>query len=92
MSNLSRDDIKNFILEHLKSSFEDNGISIESIQKDFDLMKMGIIDSLGFIQLIGAIEEHFNIEIDFEELDADQLTVIETLCNYIAEKALYKNS
>jgi len=92
MANLSTDDIRGFILEHLKSSFEDNGIDIESIEEDFDLMKMGIIDSLGFIQLVGAIEEHFNIEIDFEELDADQLTVMETLCNYIAEKAIEKNS
>jgi len=86
MNNTRYDEIWNFILNHIKESLIENGIDEKEINSDFDLMKSGLIDSIGFIQLISAIDEHFDIEIDFEGLDTEKLTMIGPLCKYIDEQ------
>ena len=48
---------------------------------DLDLMKKGIIDSIGLIMLISAIEEHFGVEVDFEDMDTEKITVLGPLCD-----------
>jgi len=50
-------------------------------------MKRGIIDSIGFLQLVSAIENHFGIEVDFEDMDTEDLTIIGSICRYIEERA-----
>ena len=87
MGNPNKGEIKKFIIEHLRDGFKGNDIDTDFIEDDFDLMKMGIIDSIGFIRLIGAIEDRFNIEVDFEEMEAEELTVIGSLAKFIAENA-----
>ena len=50
-------------------------------------MLAGIIDSIGLIKLISAIEERFGVEVDFEDMDTDDITVIGPLCDrYIEER------
>ena len=87
MSFVRSDQIKQFITSHLSNSFKENNILEKEIADDFDLMKRGIIDSLGLIQLISAIEEQFNIEVDFEDLDTEYITVIGSVSKYIEERA-----
>jgi acyl carrier protein len=79
------DEVKRFILSHLDIAFKENGLTEKEITDDFDIMKRGIIDSIGFIQLISAIEEQFGIEIDFEAMDTENLTVIGSISKYIEE-------
>jgi acyl carrier protein len=53
---------------------------------DCDLLLTGIIDSLGLLDLMTAIQEHCQREIDFEALDPEQLTVVGPLCRYVSEQ------
>ena len=55
-------------------------------------MKRGIIDSLGLIQLISAIEAHFDTEVDFEDMDTEYITVIGSISKYIEEHAEKRSS
>lgn len=87
MSVVRADEIRPFILSHLAGSFRENTLAEEEITDDFDLLKRGIIDSIGFLALISAIEEHFAIEVDFEDMDTENLTVIGSICKYIEERA-----
>jgi acyl carrier protein len=57
------------------------------VTDDFDLMRKGIIDSIGLINLFGAIGDHFDIEVDFDDMDTEYLTVVGPVCHYIAEHA-----
>ena len=53
---------------------------------DCDLLLSGMIDSLGLLDLMTAIQEHCQREIDFEALDPEQLTVVGPLCRYVSEQ------
>lgn len=81
------DEVRRFIVSHLAQSFKENNTAEKDIAEDFDLMKRGIIDSIGLIQLFAAIEERFGIEVDFEDMDTDNLTVLGSICRYIEERA-----
>ena len=85
-------EVKAFALSHLADHFVENNFATSDITDDFDLMKKGIIDSIGLIQLVSAIEEHFNIEVDFGDMDTENITVIGPLCKYIEERAVSKSS
>jgi acyl carrier protein len=87
MSVVTADQVRRFILSHLAGSLRDNGVSEDEVGDDFDLMRRGIIDSIGLIHLISAIGEHFGIEVDFEGMDTDSITVIGPVCAYIESRA-----
>ena len=87
MSIVQADEVGQFIVSHLAQSFKENNVTEKEITDDFDLMKRGIIDSIGLIQLFAAIEERFGIEVDFEDMDTDNITVIGSICKYIEERA-----
>ncbi len=93
MSVVRADEVKGFIASNLADSLKENGVPVDALPDDLDLMKKGIIDSIGLIMLISAIEEHFDLEeVDFEDMDTEELTVIGPLCAYIAERAKRKNA
>lgn len=87
MSALSAEEVRSFVAAHLADSFRENGVDPAAAGDDLDLMKSGIIDSIGLINLISAIEERFGIEVDFEDLDPEYITVLGPLATYIAERA-----
>jgi|WetSurMetagenome_2_1015567.scaffolds.fasta_scaffold611138_2 acyl carrier protein len=87
MSAVSSTEIRSFIISQLAIPLGENGVAEGEIADDFDLMKKGIIDSIGLINLFGAIEDHFGVEIDFEDMDTETITVIGPVCRYIAERA-----
>jgi acyl carrier protein len=60
------------------------GVPPSSVDDGFDLHGRGIIDSFGVLELIGDVEEHFGIEVDFEAMDPEQLTVVGPFSRYVA--------
>jgi acyl carrier protein len=50
---------------------------------DMDLISLGIISSLGYIELITSIEERFEIEIDFDEIDPSEFTTMSGLVRLV---------
>jgi acyl carrier protein len=87
MNHPSPEAVRALILSELSESLAAYGRTTEDVPADLDLRSEGIIDSLGFIELLTAIEEHFGIRVDFEGLDAESLTVVGPLCQYIATEA-----
>ena len=87
MSVVRAGEVKEFIASNLAGALRENHITADELTDGLDLMKKGIIDSIGLINLISAIEDHFQIMVDFEDMDADDFTVIGPLCRYIEERA-----
>jgi acyl carrier protein len=83
MSQVSAEQIRAFMLDELNEPLRRLGLSAEELPDDFDLHGSGVIDSFGLIELIAAIEERFDISVDFEELDPDELTSIGPLARFI---------
>lgn len=72
-----------FLAKRYAAHFQSHGIPPDRIPDDFDLFAQGVIDSLGIMELVSAVEEHYGCPVDFEGLDAEQVTVFGPLADYI---------
>jgi acyl carrier protein len=77
-------EVKACIVAALRHALADAGVDAESLPDDFDLRAHGVIDSLGFIQLIGDLEGRFACSIDLADVEPAQLTNLAVLCTHIA--------
>jgi acyl carrier protein len=78
-------DVQHFILERIDDPLRAKGLGAE-VPESFDLLLEGVIDSFGIVELIGALEERYGLEFDFDELAPDDLTRIGPLSSYVAQK------
>jgi acyl carrier protein len=60
------------------------GYDLDAIPDDLDLRTAGAIDSLGFVELIGALEDRLGVELDFAGLEPERLTVVGPLVGHVA--------
>lgn len=79
-------EVKSVVLKSFASQLQQRGIAPESISDSFDLFAEGVIDSLGVMEMIGAVETAFGVAVDFENLAAEQLTVIGPFSAYVAQQ------
>ena len=85
---LTAAEVRAFVLADLDEALREHGVDPAQVGDDFDLLTSGVIDSLGILELIEAVNEHFGIEIDFEELDPEGLTVVGPFSEYVASMAV----
>ena len=84
---LTAADVRAFVVADLTDALTENGIDPDAVGDDFDLLTSGVIDSFGILELIADVNEHFGIEIDFEELDPEGLTIVGQFSAYVARMA-----
>jgi acyl carrier protein len=53
---------------------------------DDSLIEVGVIDSTGVLELIGFIEEHYEVEIADEEVLPENLDSITNITRFVGEK------
>jgi acyl carrier protein len=87
VNSLSAERIRSFVLDRLEAPLAATRLDPRTVPDDFDLLTQGVIDSLGIVELISAVEHQFGIEVDFQDLDAEDLTIIGPLCRYIARRS-----
>ncbi len=61
--------IRSFIAQRAQQEMRD-------IEETSDLFAAGLLDSLGLLELVTAIEQRFAVTIDFTELDVEQFSRI----------------
>lgn len=76
-----RDKIRNFITDNFMM-----GMNPESLTDGDSLLDKGIVDSTGILELIGFLEENFEIQIDDEELIPENLDSVVNLVNFVNRK------
>jgi acyl carrier protein len=87
MIEASSEQIRTFLEEYIaQKSIAGGKETPGELADDCDLLLSGIIDSLGLLDLMSAIQQHCQQEIDFEALDPEQLTVVGPLCRYVSEQ------
>jgi len=79
-------EVRALILEACGPALADFGITTENAPGDLDLRGSGMIDSLGFVEVIVELEEKLDLELDLEEMDPEQITVLGPLSAYVAGK------
>ncbi len=82
------------IAEIIKEFIIDNFLFGESnhFDESTDLFEKGILDSTGIIELVGFIEQTFNITIDDEELITDNFSSLSHITRYLQLKTAFKSS
>src|SRR5437879_1769777 len=92
MKHITADEAKRFVVAQLAHPITAKGLIPENLPDNFDLLTEGIIDSLGFVDLVVALERYFDIKVDFGGLDPESLTVLGPISQYIAEKSRVASS
>jgi len=78
--------VRRFLLDEYQESIRSIGLAPDNLSDDFDFLLNGVIDSFGILEMISAIEEEFEIELDLAALDAEQITVLGPLSRYVAKQ------
>lgn len=92
MTTCTADEVRKFILNHYQSQLASRNLNADGVADSFDLLAEGIIDSLGVLEMISAIEDAFHVQIDLEGIDAENLTVVGPLAAYIEKTARPRQS
>jgi acyl carrier protein len=87
MKQVTADNLRKFLLTRYCepiTAMHPDGVELPD---DFDLLLSGVIDSFGIIEMISAIENEFQIQLDLAMLDAEDITRIGPLTRYVAANA-----
>ena len=76
--------VKEFIIENFLFGEE------EQLKLDTDFFDKGIIDSTGVIELVGFLEESFDISVDDEELIPENLSSLQKIDVFLEKKLSQK--
>jgi acyl carrier protein len=85
MKDVTADSVREFLLTRYYEPIIAMQLSLTKIPDDFDLLLNGVIDSFGILEMITAIEDEFQIQLDLALLDAEDITRIGPLARYIAQ-------
>ncbi len=88
MSLISAEDVKTYVLNYLLKRTTLGNFDGMRIDDAFDFLGAGIIDSMGVLDMIEAMEDHFKITVDFEQMDPEKFTNLVCFSRYVAEHAV----
>jgi acyl carrier protein len=81
-------DIRSLVFTLLEQRFRLAGIaSVDQLEGSFDLFESGVLDSLGFVELMVALDERLGVGLDFSELTTAQVSNFAAFCSFIHDKA-----
>lgn len=91
MKDVTLSNIRQFLLVKYLEPVEALGLTPADLPDDFDLLLNGVIDSLGILEMMSAIEEEFQIKLDLADLDAEEITILGPLSRYVAERGYFRS-
>jgi acyl carrier protein len=83
VNNITSTAVRSFLLDRYASRLAAKDAAVDSIPDDYDLFQQGVIDSLGILEMVGAVETEFEIELDLGDLDAEDLTKVGPFCRFV---------
>ncbi len=76
-----QNEIRQFIIDNFLM-----GQDSDDLKDDSSFLEEGVIDSTGVLELVGFLEENYNIKVEDEELIPENLDSIKNICAYIELK------
>jgi acyl carrier protein len=77
-------EVKAMIVSLLEPSLAAGGRTVVVVTDQTDLRAEGLIDSLGFVQLLAGLEQQLGGPVDIADLDPERLTNVGALSHHIA--------
>ena len=85
MNDITPAKVRSFLLTKYAEAIDMLGFKADEVPDTFDFLLNGVIDSFGILEMISSMEDEFHIQLDLAALDAEQITVLGSLCQYVAE-------
>lgn len=77
--------LQTFIEGYLQMRLRDMRVSDVEITGELNMIDTGIINSMGFIELVAEIEEEFGVDVDFEHYRPEELSTVSGLIGCIVD-------
>jgi acyl carrier protein len=87
VNTITADQVRQFLLTRYARAIKELGLDVTEVPDSFDFLLSGVIDSFGILELISSIEDEFRIQLDMATLDAEQITILGPLSEYVAANA-----
>ncbi|MEO8589850.1 MAG: acyl carrier protein [Flavobacteriales bacterium] len=82
---MDNEQLRPLIVKHLADRLVRLGVHERELDKGFDLVRSGLLDSLGFIDLVAALEQATGRQVDLEKaLDSGDATTMNGLYQLFA--------
>jgi len=88
MKAVEPEEVRKFIEQFVEKKLNAEGRELPvPLSDDCDLLLTGVVDSFGILELMTALSDFCGQDIDFEQLDPDQMTIIEPLCRFVSAQS-----
>ena len=87
MKDVTQENVRSFLLAKYAESIKGMGFDPVEVPDSFDFLLSGVIDSFGILEMVSSIEEEFRVRLDLAALDAEQITILGPLSQYVAGNA-----
>ena len=82
MTNLTEEQLWDVVLNWVRENSHNPEATNGKLDKDTDLMEIGALDSIAFIDLIGFIEEKTRSRIELADIDPEEFMTVGGLCRH----------
>jgi acyl carrier protein len=83
------DDIELEVRRQMSAFIEDNFLYLKpdaTLSPDDDLLKTGVVDSLGFVEVVEEVEARWGVSIQDVEITEDNFGSIAAIARYVVRK------
>lgn len=91
MNTITAIHIRQFLLRYYASQLAARGLQPDNVPDQFDLLTEGVVDSLGILDMISAVEREIGFELDMQALAPEHMTVLGPFCAYVEKAAIARN-
>jgi len=72
---------------HLRERMLVSGMGKNDLKPGLDLVQSGLLDSMGFVDLLGKLEQEYGIQLNLEDaFERGELTTVRTLLEWFGAK------
>jgi len=68
--------VRQFVLETLRALNRGKNNELAAVDDSCNLVESGLVDSLGFLELVAAVETKFAVKFDFSAADPAEFTTL----------------
>ncbi len=87
MNDVTPEKVRGFLLTRYSEAIKGMGFDPVEVPDSFDFLLSGVIDSFGILEMVSSIEDEFRIRLDLAALDAEQITILGPLSQYVAKNS-----
>jgi acyl carrier protein len=73
-------ELVDLVVHWVKKNMQTNGSRRVEVSANTDLMESGLLDSIGFVELIVFMESQIGCNIDLTDVDPSEFTTVNGLC------------